>query len=97
MVRLGNYGIGTGVRAPGVGGINLATAAGGEEREATSMLGQAASMEATRMQNNERLEQQEQAGNAALGATAGAVAGASFGPIGMMVGGLIGGIAGGLF
>lgn len=92
----GTYGLTTSVRQGGTG-ANLMTLGAGEERSATSLLGQAAEQDSARLDRNKVAEQQAQAGNSQLGASAGALAGSTFGPWGTLIGGALGGIAAGHF
>lgn len=88
----------------GIGG-GLATMGQQQQQMATGILGDAASQEAQRNQQNEQMEAARKQGNQQLGATlgtmggmaAGAQMGAGLGPWGALIGGALGAIAGNYF
>ena len=93
-------------RSYGLGGGGLAGVAAGQQRQAVSMLGQAADQEQQLQMKNEALERERKSGNQQLGGTlgglaggaaAGAMYGSAAGPWGSLIGGAIGAVAGGLF
>ena len=92
-------------RTYGLGGGGLAGVATGQQRQAMSMLGQAADQEQQMQFKNEAIERERKAGNQALGSSLGAAGGMAIGaqygsaggPWGALIGGAVGAIAGGLF
>lgn len=94
-MRVGTYGLGTTVpRTRGMGG-GLAGQAVTEQAQATGDLAKVAQDEMQLNLTNQKLEQEESAGNSQLGAMGGAALGFQFGgPWGAVAGGLIGGLLG---
>jgi uncharacterized membrane protein len=81
----------------GIGG-GLAAYGQDVQEQGMAALAQASNLERQRETTNKKIEQQNRAGNAQIGATVGSAAGMAIGgPIGGMIGGLAGGLIGGLF
>lgn len=96
MTNTGTYGLATSIRGPASNGAGLTGLGQSQQRDATSLLGQAADQETARNIQNQQIAVQEKSQNAQMGGAAGGAAGgAMFGPWGALIGGVIGGLAGG--